>query len=115
MQAFKKDFGYIVIKASLDLTITRFIAGTPEQTRPARSQLPVEATLVGLRVIQQLRGQKGGEGGQSKVHACPLRRGGGESLECPRGPKPCYCRKHFIPLFNVIGVKEIKLHCIKSS
>ena len=37
-------------------------------------------------VIQQLRGQEGGEGGQQKVHACPLR-GRRGSFECPRGPK----------------------------
>ena len=66
MQAFKKDFGYIVIKASLDLTITRFIAGTPEQTRPARSQLPVEATLVGLRGHSTTTWTKRGGGGSVK-------------------------------------------------
>ena len=30
----------------------------------------------GLGAIQQLRGQEEGEGGQSKVHACPPRGGG---------------------------------------
>ena len=36
-----------------------------------------------LGVIQQLRGQEGGEGGQQKVHDCPPR---GEGVSgCPRG------------------------------
>ena len=31
-------------------------------------------------------------------------------FECPRGPKPSYYRKHFVPLYTRIGdKKEIKL------
>ena len=37
--------------------------------------------------------------------------GAGGSLECPRGPKLSYFRKHFISLCTVMGgKKEIKLH-----
>ena len=47
--------------------------------------------------------KKGGRGGQQKVHACPP---WGGSLECPRGPKPSYCRKYFIPFFTAMGGKK---------
>ena len=54
----------------------------------------------------RLRGQEEGEGGQPKVHACPL--------ECPRGQKPSYFRKCFILLCTVMGgQKGIKLNCIE--
>ena len=44
--------------------------------------------------IQKLRGQEEGEGG---------------SLECPRGPKPSYFRKHFVQLYTrMVGKKEKK-------
>ena len=55
-------------------------------------------------VIQQLRGQEEGEGGQPKVHACPP--GGEGSLECPCGPKPSFFRNYFIPLCTVMGGKK---------
>ena len=55
-------------------------------------------------VIQQLRGQEGGEGGQPKVHACPL-------LECPRRQNPIYFIKDFILLCTVMhGKQGIKLY-----
>ena len=63
--------------------------------------------------IQQLRGQKEGEGGQPKVHACPPR-GEGGSLECPRGPKPSYFKKHFVPLCTRMGeIKKINVNSIE--
>ena len=51
-----------------------------------------------------VRGKEEGEGGQPKVHACPPR--GGGSLECPRGPKPRYFRKHFVSLCTRMGGKN---------
>ena len=67
--------------------------------------------VVSFGGIQQLRGQEEGEGGQSKVHACPPKGEGQGGLECPHGPKPSYFRKYFILLCTVMGgKKEIKLH-----
>jgi hypothetical protein len=58
-----------------------------------------------LGVIQQLRGQEEGEGGSAKSPRLSTR-GGGGSLECPRGPKPSFLRKYFIPLCTVMGGKK---------
>ena len=53
-------------------------------------------TTFALGVIQQLRGQEEGEGWSVKSPRLS-NQGGGGSLECPRGPKPNYFRRHFIP------------------
>ena len=52
------------------------------------TEIIVKGTLLVFGAIQQLRGQEEGEGVSKKstlVHP-----GGGESLECPRGPKPSF-------------------------
>ena len=63
--------------------------------------------IFSLGGIQLLRGQEEGEGGQTKVHACPP--GGRGSLECPRGPESSYFRTYFKLFCTVMSdKKEIK-------
>ena len=58
-----------------------------------------------LGAIQQLRGQEEGEGGSAKSPRLSTQ-GGGGSLECLRGPKPRYFRKHLVPLCTRMGGKK---------
>ena len=54
----------------------------------------LEPSIFALGAFNNYVDKKRGRGGQPKVHACP------------RGPKPSFFRKYFIPMCTVMGGKK---------